>query len=54
MKSESQWEVSDYCADCGATLYQMGDSFQWSVDYCPYSENGHRVENEIEIEASYE
>jgi hypothetical protein len=32
--SEEQWEVVDYCADCGESLYRMGDSYRWGSTYC--------------------
>jgi len=49
-QSEEQWQAVDYCVDCGDTLYQMGDNYRWGSTYCPYSENGHTTENELDLE----
>ena len=49
-RSEEQWEPIAWCDDCGCTLYGMGERVRWASEYCPYSENGHHVETELEIE----
>jgi hypothetical protein len=43
-KSEEQWEVIGYCANCGAAFWAMGEHTKWNDTYCDGDWCGHVLE----------